>query len=74
MKVLGLSAYYHDAAAALVVDGKVIAAAQEERFSRLKHDKNFPVNALKFCLRQASLVPEEIDAVVFYDKIGRAHV
>ena len=46
----------------------MIAAAQEERFSRLKHDKNFPVNALKFCLRQASLVPEEIDAVVFYDK------
>ena len=68
MRVLGISAYYHDAAAALVVDGGVTAAAQEERFTRIKHDKNFPVNAVRFCLEKASCRPEEIDAVVFYDK------
>ena len=68
MRVLGISAYYHDAAAALVVDGRVTAAAQEERFTRVKHDKNFPVNAMRFCLEKASCRPEEIDAVVFYDK------
>ena len=68
MRVLGISAYYHDAAAALVVDGAVAAAAQEERFTRVKHDKRFPINALRFCLRQAGLAPADVDAVVFYDK------
>lgn len=68
MRVLGISAYYHDAAAALVVDGAVIAAAQEERFTRVKHDKRFPLNALRFCLQEANLAPEDLDAVVFYDK------
>ncbi|NDD62130.1 MAG: hypothetical protein EBZ46_07745, partial [Actinobacteria bacterium] len=68
MRVLGISAYYHDAAAALIVDGAVTAAAQEERFTRVKHDKRFPINALRFCLRRAGLTPADLDAVVFYDK------
>jgi carbamoyltransferase len=68
MRVLGISAYYHDAAAALVVDGKIIAAAQEERFTRLKHDANFPQHAIAWCLREAGLKAAEIDHVVFYDK------
>src|SRR5947199_7918688 len=66
--ILGLSAFYHDSAAALVVDGKVVAAAQEERFTRLKHDHNFPSNSIDSCLKQAGLRPEQIDYVGFYDK------
>ena len=66
--ILGLSAYYHDSAAALLVDGKIIAAAQEERFSRKKNDSEFPAHAVAFCLRQAGLDISQIDAVVFYDK------
>lgn len=68
MKILGISAFYHDSAAAILVDGKIIAAAQEERFSRIKHDAAFPVNAVKFCLRQAGLSIDDIDAIAFYDK------
>jgi carbamoyltransferase len=68
MRVLGLSAYYHDSAAALVEDGVIVAAAQEERFSRKKHDARFPVNALRYCLEQAGVGLEGIDRVVFYDK------
>ena len=68
MRVLGVSAFYHDSAAALVVDGKIVAAAQEERFTRVKHDKRFPSNAVQFCLRHAACQPDDIDAVVFYDK------
>lgn len=68
MRVLGLSAYYHDAAAAVVVDGRIVAAAQEERFSRIKHDPAFPVNAARACLALAGLQPAEIDLVAFYDK------
>src|SRR5882762_252001 len=68
MKILGISAYYHDAAAALVVDGEIVAAAQEERFTRVKHDPDFPNNAVKFCLEHAGLPPGELDFVVFYDK------
>lgn len=68
MKILGLSAYYHDAAAALVCDGQIVAAAQEERFTRKKHDSSFPGNALRYCLQEARLPSQEIDAVVFYDK------
>ncbi|SBT07991.1 conserved hypothetical protein [Candidatus Accumulibacter aalborgensis] len=68
MRVLGLSAYYHDAAAAVVVDGRIVAAAQEERFSRIKHDPAFPVNAARACLELAGLQPAEIDLVAFYDK------
>ena len=66
--ILGLSAFYHDSAAALVVEGKIISAAQEERFSRKKNDSEFPTGAVCFCLRHAGLIPEQLDAVVFYDK------
>src|SRR5512141_267941 len=66
--ILGISAFYHDSAAALVVDGKLIAAAQEERFTRIKHDYEFPTNAIDYCLREARLTPEQIDYVGFYDK------
>ena len=68
MKVLGLSAFYHDAAACLVVDGEIIAAAQEERFTRKKHDLGFPAQAITYCLEEAQVDPEELDYVVFYDK------
>ena len=68
MNIIGLSAYYHDAAACLVIDGEIVAAAQEERFTRKKHDQDFPVNALAYCLQEAGLVPADIDHVVFYDK------
>ncbi len=68
--ILGISAFYHDSAAALLIDGKIIAAAQEERFTRKKNDPEFPENAIRFCLRQAGLSETELDAVVFYDKPG----
>lgn len=67
-KVLGISAFYHDSAAAIVVDGKVIAAAQEERFTRKKHTEVFPVQAIKYCLEETGFEIDELDAVVFYDK------
>ena len=66
--ILGLSAYYHDSAAALVRDGKIIAAAQEERFTRKKHDAGFPTEAIRYCLAEAQLNFDAIDQVVFYDK------
>ena len=68
MVSLGISAFYHDSAAALVIDGKVVAAAQEERFSRIKHDPAFPSLAVAYCLKEANLSLDEVDAVVFYDK------
>jgi carbamoyltransferase len=68
MNILGLSAYYHDSAATLVRDGKIIAAAQEERFSRKKHDERFPVNAIRYCLAEGGIGPDQLDAVAFYDK------
>jgi len=68
MKILGISAFYHDAAACLVIDGEIIAAAQEERFTRKKHDSNFPVNAISYCLIEGKLTYNDIDYVVFYDK------
>jgi len=68
MKILGISGYYHDSAAALLVDGKIVAAAQEERFTRKKHDARFPVNAVNYCLQAANCNLLEIDQVVFYDK------
>ncbi|MEZ4826684.1 MAG: carbamoyltransferase [Bacteroidia bacterium] len=67
-KILGISAFYHDAAAALTVDGEIVAAAQEERFDRVKHTAGFPENAIKYCLGQAGIEPEELNAVVFYEK------
>ena len=66
--ILGLSAFYHDSAAALLIDGKIVSAAQEERFTRKKNDADFPLNAVKFCLQQAGLEESQLDALVFYDK------
>ena len=66
--ILGISAYYHDSAAAIVVDGEIVAAAQEERFTRVKHDHAFPANAIDYCLTEAGLSPEQLDYVGFYDK------
>lgn len=66
--ILGISAFYHDSAAALVVDGQIVAAAQEERFTRIKHDYNFPFKAIEYCLVEAAIGAEDLDAVVFYDK------
>ncbi|MDD8017927.1 MAG: carbamoyltransferase [Bacteroidota bacterium] len=68
MTILGLSAFYHDSAACLIRDGEIIAAAQEERFSRKKHDERFPTHAAEFCLKQAQCTVADLDAVVFYDK------
>ena len=66
--ILGISAYYHDSAAALVVDGKIVAAAQEERFTRIKHDHGFPSHAIAYCLAEAGLSARDLDYVGFYDK------
>ncbi len=68
MNILGISAYYHDSAACLVRDGEIVAAAQEERFTRKKHDYDFPANAIEFCLEAGGIQPEDLDIVVFYDK------
>lgn len=68
MKILGISAFYHDSAAALVVDGDIVAAAQEERFSRKKHDPRFPKYAVDYCLKEGNLKISDIDCVAFYDK------
>ncbi|AXA37197.1 Nodulation protein nolO [Candidatus Sumerlaea chitinivorans] len=68
MHILGISAFYHDSAAALVRDGQLIAAAQEERFTRKKHDDRFPIHAVKYCLREGGISVGDLDAVVFYDK------
>ena len=68
MKILGISAFYHDSAAAIIEDGEIVAAAQEERFTRKKHDPNFPVNAVKFCLQYAGTSIDQLDAIAFYDK------
>jgi carbamoyltransferase len=66
--ILGISAFYHDSAACLVRDGEIIAAAQEERFTRIKHDHNFPVHAARYCLKEAGITAEQLDYVAFYDK------
>ena len=66
--ILGLSAFYHDSAAALIQNGCILAAAQEERFTRRKHDARFPINSIGYCLDDARISPKEIDCVVFYDK------
>jgi carbamoyltransferase len=68
MKILGISAFYHDSAAAIIEDGEIIAAAQEERFTRKKHDPGFPTQAVKFCLQYGGVKIEDIDAIAFYDK------
>src|SRR2546426_3709696 len=66
--ILGISAFYHDSAAALVVDGDIVAAAQEERFTRKKHDPGFPANAIAYCLEEAGLSAEQLSYIAFYDK------
>src|SRR6267142_5166053 len=66
--ILGISAFYHDSAAALVVDGDIVAAAQEERFSRKKHDPGFPSHAIAYCLKEGGLQPEDLSYIGFYDK------
>ncbi|WP_416678817.1 carbamoyltransferase [Candidatus Pseudothioglobus sp. Uisw_016] len=66
--ILGISAFYHDSAASLIVDGKIIAAAQEERFTRSKHDSSYPINAINYCLTEAGLLLEQVDYIAFYDK------
>ena len=68
MRILGISAFYHDSAAALVEDGRIVAAAQEERFTRKKHDSDFPSHAIEFCLEEAGVGIEDVDNIVFYDK------
>jgi carbamoyltransferase len=68
MKILGISAHYHDAAAALVVDGVPVCAVQEERLSRRKSDAAFPLSAIEWCLEHAGIEPEALDAVVFYER------
>jgi carbamoyltransferase len=68
MHILGISAYYHDSAACLVRDGEILAAAQEERFTRKKHDHRYPASAVEFCLKHAGITPEQVDLVAFYDK------
>jgi len=68
MNILGISYFYHDSAAAIIKDGKIIAAAQEERFSRKKHDPGFPKNAIEYCLKEASITVDDLGYVVFYDK------
>lgn len=66
--ILGISAFYHDSAAALVLDGKIVAAAQEERFTRIKNDAGFPENAIRYCLKEAGISPEDLDHVCYYEK------
>ncbi len=68
MNILGISAFYHDSAACIIHDGEIIAAAQEERFTRIKHDPGFPYHSIKFCLEYAGITPEQLDAVTFYEK------
>ncbi len=68
MNILGISCFYHDAAAALLVDGRLVAAAEEERFSRKKHDSDFPLRAIDFCLETGGITAGDLDYVVFYEK------
>jgi carbamoyltransferase len=68
MRVVGISAFYHDGAAAMVADGEFVAAAQEERFTRKKHDSRFPRHALEYCLAEAGIGLDQVDLVAFYDK------
>lgn len=68
MNILGVSCFYHDSAACILRDGEILAAAQEERFTRKKHDPRFPKNAIQYCLQEAKIAPDQLDYVVFYDK------
>ena len=66
MKILGISAFYHDSAAALIIDGKVVVAIEEERFSRIKHDNQFPFQAIEYCLKSLGLSIADIDILAYY--------
>jgi len=68
VRILGISAWYHDSAACLVENGRIVAAAQEERFTRKKHDPGFPTHAVAYCLREAGVSLDQIDVVGFYEK------
>ena len=68
MKILGISCFYHDSSAAIIINDKIIACVQEERFTRKKHTSIFPTFSIKYCLEETGLTIEELDAVVFYDK------
>ena len=68
MRILGISCYFHDAAAALIEDGVLVAAAEEERFTRIKHDFDFPQNAIDFCLQHSNITGKDLDYVVFFEK------
>src|SRR5258708_1426326 len=68
MHILGISAYYHDSASALLGQGRIIAAAQEERFTRKKHDSQFPAHSIRYCLSEANIKLSEVSYIVFYDK------
>src|SRR5437016_11872936 len=68
MRILGISAFYHDSAAALLVDGRIVAAAQEERFTRVKFDARFPQHAIAYCLEEGGITLDDVDHVVFYEK------
>ncbi len=68
MKILGISCFYHDSAASIIVDNEIIASVQEERFTRVKHTPDFPINSIKFCLEETGLLLNELDAIIFYDK------
>jgi len=68
MITLGISAYFHDSSAAIIIDGKVVAAAQEERFTRIKHDNSFPINACKYCLQECNITIDKIDNIAFFEK------
>ena len=68
MYILGISCYYHDSSACLIKDGKIIAAAEEERFTRKKHDNSYPINAIKFCLEYEQIKSNDLDYVCFYEK------
>jgi carbamoyltransferase len=71
VKVLGLSFGFHDSAAALLIDGRIVAAGQEERFTRIKHDADFPRRAIEFCLRQASISIADVDCVVYENALKK---
>ncbi len=69
INILGISSFYHDSAAALIRNGKIVAAAQEERFTRIKHDASFPKNAISYCLDEGGIGPEQLDFVTFYESL-----
>ena len=73
MKILGISCFFHDSAAALIINGKIIAAIQEERFTRKKNDPSFPKNAIKYCLNYACLEIDDLDRIVFYENPQETH-